>query len=94
MHIPPFVPFPGLDKIVMEQAQRERFMTLMSRYDVKTVFCGHVHGFYRNSINRIPYYISGGGGGDLHPLPNLYPCFHFLLVKGTNGKLTVEPVKF
>jgi hypothetical protein len=79
-----------------EPESSARFADLMTRYQVKHVFFGHIHAYSTASLNGVPYTITGGGGAGLHdrygPQGNVH---HYLIcdVK-PNGTLQQQVVRF
>ncbi len=85
----------GDDETPASRATNNRFLELMARVNVKTIFTSHLHIYLPYNLQNVPVYVSGGGGGEaqtaLGPLGNQSP--HFLLVKAKNGNLSVEVVR-
>jgi len=70
------------------QAVRQYLCPLFEQYQVRAVFCGHVHAYEHSLINGIHYFTTGGGGAPLYnnwgePEPwTVYreAVYHFMLV--------------
>ncbi len=60
-------------------------------HNVRVVFEGHEHRYWRKTVNGITYVITGGGGAPLENQPQNGGVYHFLLVSvnGTHTKIDV-----
>jgi 3',5'-cyclic AMP phosphodiesterase CpdA len=58
------------------------------------VYQGHEHLYDEQSIDGVPYYISGGGGANLYAAPEKGGFHHFLLVSVSSATVTVEVRKY
>lgn len=95
MHVPPFCPDGSFDKYTLSgEKQDKRFVDLMKKYGVKSVFSGHVHGYMEGKRAGVQYYVSGGGGAYLHILGPEGGYYHFLLIDIEGENIKVKVVKF
>jgi len=62
---------------------------LLLEHNVSAVFAGHVHIYLFQRIDGVPYYITGGGGAELH----LGSFYHFLHVAVRDDRFTTAVVK-
>ena len=94
MHVPPFCPDGSFDKYTLAgEKQDKRFIALMKKYGVRSVFSGHVHGYMEGNRGGVPYYVSGGGGAYLHILGSEGGYYHFLLIDIDGENIKVKVVK-
>ena len=56
----------------------DQFHTLMQSYQVKAVFSGHEHLYYKTEQDNITYVVSGGAGSNLHNSENGTAIYHML----------------
>lgn len=70
-------------------ANKERFLKLLTKYHVSMVLLSHVHGFRRYKVNNIPYIISGGAGAAL----DKGQVFHLILLTVCGNRLTAKRMK-
>ncbi len=61
-------------------AEAERFETLMTTYNVDTVYESHIHSYLDFTKDGVRYVISGGGGAELLSTDSFY---HYLVAKVT-----------
>jgi serine/threonine-protein phosphatase CPPED1 len=59
---------------------RDALHNVLKDYPVKAVFAGHEHLYYKEVVDGIPYYVTGGAGSELHEAPKGNPIHHFLAV--------------
>lgn len=94
MHVPPFCPDGSFDKYTLAgEKQDKRFIALMKKYGVKSVFSGHIHGYMEGKRGGVPYYVSGGGGAYLHIYGSEGGYYHFLLIDIDGENIKVKVVK-
>lgn len=94
MHVPPFCPDGSFDKYTLVwEKQDKRFTALMTKYGVKGVFSGHIHGYMKGERGGVPYYVSGGGGAYLHFYGSEGGYYHFLLIDIDGENIKVRVVK-
>jgi predicted phosphodiesterase len=94
MHVPPFSPNRSLDDYTLAwKKQKNRFVNLMTKYKVNTVFSGHIHGFQFERRQDVNYYVSGGGGAKPHLFSFQGGYYHYLQVTIEKGKCTVKVMK-
>ena len=94
MHVPPFSPVSRYEKYTLTgEKQDKRLVALMKKYQVRAVFSGHIHGFLYEKREGVPYYISGGGGAELHLFGFQGGYYHFLLIDIDGDKFKVRVVK-
>jgi 3',5'-cyclic AMP phosphodiesterase CpdA len=48
------------------QAVQEFLCPLFEQYQVRAVFCGHIHAYEHSLVNNIHYFTTGGGGAPLY----------------------------
>ncbi len=94
MHVPPFCPDGRFDKYTLTgEKQDKKFIDLMNKYGVRSVFSGHIHGYMDAERDGVNYYVSGGGGAYLHILGSEGGYYHFLLVDIDGENIKVKVVK-
>ncbi|MCD4783049.1 MAG: metallophosphoesterase [Candidatus Eremiobacteraeota bacterium] len=95
MHVPPFSPIKRFDEYTLAyKGQKKRFLSVMKRHKVRSVFSGHVHGFQKEVRDGVQYYVSGGGGAKLHLFPWNGGYYNFLIVDVDDMKFRVSVVKY
>lgn len=57
---------------------RDELHDLIKDYNVKAVFSGHEHLFYKKTVDDIPYYVTGGAGSSLYSSENGEKVHHIL----------------
>ncbi len=75
----------------------KKFIDLMTKYKVKYVFLGHIHGYSTATINGIPYTVSGGGGAELRgdSFGKEGNTFHYIICDAMpDGSIKQQIVKF
>lgn len=73
-----------------DRQEAERFETLMTKYNVDTVFLSHIHSYFSYIKGNVRYIISGGAGAELLTTDSYY---HYLRVKITNKENYIEMVQ-
>jgi hypothetical protein len=91
----PFDSIIGDDETTASRATNEKLMKTLLNVRVMAIFTGHLHTYLPYTIDGIPTYITGGGGG---PAQKGLAAFtktshHFLLVRVTGDALHAEMVK-
>jgi len=78
------------------KADRDKLHKLfvLHRNAIAGVYQGHEHLYNFQSIDGVPYYISGGGGADLYAAPEQGGFHHFLLVSVSSATVLVEVRKY
>lgn len=106
VHVPPFDPedyllhIPKINRDIelehsmSDKENAEEFMDLMSRYKVKTVFTSHIHGYFNETRDGVPYIITGGAGGELLLSDPDHYFFHYLDVCIDGSEMNYEIVRF
>lgn len=91
----PLQSFTGDDETPTSRSSNEKFLDLLVNVRVLAIFSGHLHLYLPYSMNDIPVYVSGGGGGE--PQTALAGIGeqnnHFLLVRLNGEDLQVEVVR-
>lgn len=90
LHHPPFDP-DGTDYILL--AGNLQFMTLMEKYNVSHVFCGHIHAYVEGIRNGVQYIITGGCGAILYPAEHPSAFYHYIRVTINGTNVSTEVVK-
>jgi 3',5'-cyclic AMP phosphodiesterase CpdA len=90
IHHPPFDP-DGTDYILL--AGNLQFMTLMEKYNVSHVFCGHIHAYVEGIRNGVQYIITGGCGAILYPAEHPRAFYHYVRVTINGTNVSTEVVK-
>jgi len=85
-HKPAFDPSEIFPDYVMDERQiAEELQSLFERYQVKSVFSGHLHCYAKAIRGGVTYIIAGGAGSPLH-LPNYLGGFHHYMKITVNGE--------
>lgn len=88
-HVPPFDPRPGESHAFNSPGERDVFLNLMKRYGVDRVFASHIHGYFREEREGVPYIITGGGGAYLVSSG----FYHYVDVEVDGGEIREKVVK-
>lgn len=106
MHVPSFDPrqydldILGLHKnIKLEHCLSDRknaqeFMNLMTQYHVDAVFTSHIHAYFKEVRNGVPYFITGGAGASMWFSDPTHYFYHYINVCVDNHNVTYKVVKF
>jgi 3',5'-cyclic AMP phosphodiesterase CpdA len=107
MHVPPFDPREyvlDIPEIVHKDIKPEhclsnkenarQFMDLASKYKVSAVFSSHIHGYFREEREGVPYIITGGAGASMWLSNPEHYFYHYLNVCPGNNNVNYEIVKF
>ena len=73
----------NMDHGFQDPQEAEKFETLMSEYDVNTVYLSHIHGYFEYYRKGVRYLISGGAGAELLT-ENTY--YHYFIANFDNDK--------
>lgn len=94
MHKPTFDPSKlYADYIMSGRKVTEELMALFTKYRVKYVFAGHLHGYARAERDGVVYIVTAGGGAPLY-LPRDFGGFHHYVKITVDGeKITEQVVK-
>ena len=92
-------PFANIEKWAyhsMKKKESEIFTNLMSKYQVKHVYLGHIHAYSTATLDGVEYTIAGGGGAGLHdrfgPQGNVN---HYIICDvSADGTLKQQVVRF
>ena len=87
---PPDPDTPEIDTGFVSTEVRDRIHTVLAKYGVRAVFCGHNHIYWHQAKDGVDYYISGGGGAPLDASPENGGYLHYLTVEVTGKKLTTQ----
>ncbi len=103
LHVPPFDPreyiyYLGSNQTaehsLSDNESAQQFMDLVSKYNVTTVFASHIHAYFNETKDKIPYIITGGAGGEmLLSDPNHY-FYHYVNFCINENDTNYEVVKF
>lgn len=88
-HVPPFDPRPGESHAFNSPDERDVFLDLMKRYGVDRVYASHIHSYFREEKEGVPYVISGGGGAYLVSSG----FYHYIDVEVDGGEIREKVVK-
>jgi len=91
MHVPPFDPRgSGFNKCLPEK-DRKDLLDLFRRYKVSHLFASHIHGYFSDVWEGVPYTITGGAGGGLQGNDPEHFFHHYLKVHvfNANGKVDI-----
>lgn len=92
MHKPVFDPSEIYNDYVMSgRAVTEELTKLFSKYKVRYVFAGHIHGYAKSERDGVVYMVSGGGGGPLHLPRELGGFYHYVKIT-VNGETVTDQV--
>ncbi|MGB9668032.1 MAG: metallophosphoesterase family protein [Thermosulfidibacteraceae bacterium] len=94
-HIPLFDPAKGEKEkghSIQDFKLANLLLELLKKYNVDTIFCGHIHGFFSGYWDSLKFYVSGGGGGDLGGVGENY-FYHYLKVTIIGDKCNVEIIE-
>jgi hypothetical protein len=71
----------------------EKVINMMSKYNVTTVFSGHIHGYFNESMKGVNYIITGGAGGELFYSDPTHYFYNYVYacVNGSNVSYEVIP---
>ncbi|MCK4717952.1 MAG: metallophosphoesterase [Thermoplasmata archaeon] len=80
-----FTHIPPVDIVIEEHSllsgeEGQRFLDMMTEYDVDAVFLGHNHIYNHTVIQGVDHYISGGGGATLYASEDRGGFYHYLEV--------------
>jgi 3',5'-cyclic AMP phosphodiesterase CpdA len=95
MHVPPFDPRgSGFNKCLPEK-DRKDLLDLFRRYKVSHLFASHIHGYFSDVWEGVPYTITGGAGGRLQGSDPQHFFHHYIKVHVHDGKVdtTVQRVE-
>jgi 3',5'-cyclic AMP phosphodiesterase CpdA len=81
MHVPPFDPREGKGYCLPAPIGK-RFMQLMEKFRVDSVFSGHLHCYFRKVINGVTYIGSPSAGGTPRCANSLYYGYVHVVVQG------------
>ena len=87
---PPDPDTPDIDTGFISTEARDRVHTVLAKYGVRAVFCGHNHIFWHQAKDGVDYYISGGGGAPLDASPEKGGYLHYLTIEVNDTKLTTQ----
>ena len=87
---PPDPDTPEIDTGFVSTEVRNRIHTVLAKYGVRAVFCGHNHIFWHQAKDGVDYYISGGGGAPLDASPEKGGYLHYLTIEVSGTKLTTQ----
>jgi len=95
--------FVFMHKPIWDRGASDRWLTevhpLLMGYPLAAVFTGHWHYYRKSTVDGIPYFITGGGGGQLHDDPKVgYHCpegafHHFMHVSVKGDQIHFAVVK-
>ncbi len=106
MHVPPFDPrqydldILGLHKNIQfehclsDRKNAQEFMNLMAQYHVDAVFTSHIHGYFKEVRNSVPYFITGGAGASMWFSNPQHYFYHYINTCVAGNKVTYQVVKF
>jgi len=103
LHVPPFDPrayivYLGANRTaehsLSDKENAQKFVDLVSRYNVTTVFASHIHGYFNETLKNVPYIITGGAGGEILPSDPEHYFYHYIKFCVDGNKTNYEIVKF
>ncbi|MFZ3063197.1 MAG: metallophosphoesterase [Actinomycetota bacterium] len=89
-HVPPFDPVRGQNRGFSNPNERAAFVELMKRYRVTRVYASHLHSYFSEKRDGVPYIITGGAGA---PLVSTKDFFHYVEVTIDGNRVTEKVVK-
>ena len=106
MHVPPFDPrqydldILGLHKDIKlehclsDKENAQQFMNLMSQYHVDAVFTSHIHAYFKEVKNGVPYFITGGAGASMWFSNPQHYFYHYINTCVDDNKVSYQVIKF
>jgi serine/threonine-protein phosphatase CPPED1 len=103
MHVPPFDPrryisYLGVNQTaehcLSDKRNAQQFTDLMTKYNVTDVFASHIHGFFNETKDNIPYIITGGAGGEMLQSDSSHYFYHYINFCVNGNNTSYEIVKF
>jgi len=107
LHTPPFDPrnytldIPELihkdikpEHCLVDKENVKQFIDLVSRYNVTAVFASHIHGYFKEIREGVPYIITGGAGADLWLSDPEHYFYHYVNVYVNDNNVDYKIVKF
>jgi Icc-related predicted phosphoesterase len=85
-HVPPFDPRESRNH--RSESGVNELGRILEKHRVSALFSGHIHSYLETTLEGVPVYISGGGGGDLRE--PLGPHHYLLCTVEPGGRLRVE----
>jgi UDP-2,3-diacylglucosamine pyrophosphatase LpxH len=92
MHVPTFDPQQGRSYSLRAPIGK-RFMHLMERFKVDSVFTGHLHCYFRKVVNGVTYLGAPSAGGTLRCANSLYYGYIRIVVQGQRVTDSLVKVK-
>ncbi|VVB83156.1 3',5'-cyclic adenosine monophosphate phosphodiesterase CpdA [uncultured archaeon] len=103
LHVPPFDPrgyvfYLGANRTaehsLSDKENAQKFIDLVSKYNVTTVFTSHIHAYFNETKENVSYIITGGAGGEILPSdPNHY-FYHYINFCVNGNNTNYEIIKF
>ncbi|MFA6169494.1 MAG: metallophosphoesterase [Candidatus Margulisiibacteriota bacterium] len=94
MHKPVFDPSEIYKDYVMSgRAVTEELTGLFSKYKVRYVFAGHIHGYAKSERDGVVYIVSGGAGGPLHLPRELGGFYHYVKITVNGDRVTDQVIR-
>jgi hypothetical protein len=96
LHVPLYDPRKGQkEPHSLQPETASRWLALFQKYKVTHVFAAHIHSYYANAWDGIPFTISGGAGAPLYNNEDPeHAFFHYLKVsiQGDRVQIQVRPL--
>ncbi len=94
MHKPTFNPSKFYADYTMSGRQvTKELLALLTKYKVKYVFAGHLHGYARAERDGVVYVVTGGGGAPLYLPPDFGGFYHYVKITVDGEKITEQVIK-
>ena len=96
MHVPLYDPRAdkqGIEHGLKDPAQAKALNDLMDRYDVTMLFTSHIHGYFKGTWGKTPYFITGGAGAELVGNDQAIYFYHYIKVNVSETGVTYDVVK-
>lgn len=94
MHKPVFDPSEIYKDYVMSgRAVTEELTKLFSKYKVRYVFAGHIHGYAKSERDGVVFIVSGGGGAPLYLPRELGGFYHYVKITVNGDSVTDQEIR-
>ena len=96
MHVPLYDPRAaklGIEHGLKDPAQAKAINDLLDRYDVTMLFTSHIHGYFKGTWGKTPYFITGGAGAELVGNDPAIYFYHYIKVNVSETGVTYDVVK-
>lgn len=90
LHIPLFDPQGGENHYCLPEATGRRLAALFRQYHVTHIFAGHIHSYFSDNWDGVPYTITAGAGARLYGTDPEHYFYHYLKVTIKDGKVSIK----